>query len=85
MEAFVAEPLACIEQVRKALARQASDADRRSMRELTDRMLLSAELRVSEGAHYEASILRGLLLRRYGLVSCPMPLDYNLCSLSCAV
>lgn len=75
MDAFLAEPLACIEQVRKALARQASDAshDRRSrsLRELADPMLQTAELRVSEGAHYEAKMLRSLLLRRYGLVSCP--------------
>ena len=68
MEAFLDQPLACIEQVRKSLAHQTDD--RRTMRELSEHVLLAAELHVSQGAHHEASILRCLLFRRYGLVSC---------------
>ena len=68
METFLDQPLACIEQVRKSLAHQTDD--RRTMRELSEHVLVAAELHVSQGAHHDASILRCLLFRRYGLVSC---------------
>ena len=74
LDCFLKAPLKSMEQVRKALSQQGDD--RRQMRELADKLLVAAELRVSQGAHEDASILRCLVLRRYGLVR---PLSRRLC------
>lgn len=70
LDSFLKAPLKSMEQVRKALSQQGDN--RRQMRELADTLLRAAELRVSQGAHEDASILRCLLLRRYGLVRLPL-------------